>query len=322
MTEILMKIENLKKYFFLKKNIFSKPISVKAVEDVNLEIPKESIFAIVGESGSGKTTLGRTVLKLIEPTAGKVSIHGTDIFALNRKDLMPFRRKMQIVFQDPYNSLHPRKLVKTVIGEGLKIHFKGITEMEIREKIKEVLLRVGLREEHMFRYPHEFSGGQRQRIAFARAIVLEPEFIVLDEPTSALDVSVQAMVLKMLQEARAQNHLTYLFITHNLSIVDYFADEVAVMYLGRVVEKGSKAEIFLHGAHPYTKILMNSNPIPDPFLKREKQIVGGEIPNPTKPPAGCHFHPRCPFTQSQCKEQTPQYRELTTGHFVRCHFPL
>ncbi|HPN28807.1 MAG TPA: ATP-binding cassette domain-containing protein, partial [Thermotogota bacterium] len=266
MVETLMTITNLKKHFLLKQNLFAKNKIVKAVDDVNLEIPRESIYAIVGESGSGKTTLGRTILRLIPPTAGSVKIEGKDVLTLDKKEFMPYRRKMQIVFQDPYNSLHPRKLVKTVIGEGLKIHFKGISEMEIRDKIREVLVQVGLREEHMFRYPHEFSGGQRQRIAFARAIVLEPEFIVLDEPTSALDVSVQAMVLKMLQEARAQNALTYLFITHNLSIVDYFANHLAVMYLGRVVEAGSKAEIFDHPAHPYTRLLMSSNPIPDPFL--------------------------------------------------------
>jgi len=322
MVEPLMTITNLKKHFALKKNVFSKNVIVKAVDDVNLEIPRESIFAVVGESGSGKTTLGRTLMKLIPPTAGMVSMDGKDILTLDKKAFLPYRRKMQIVFQDPYNSLHPRKLVKTVIGEGLKIHFKGISEMEIRDKIREVLLQVGLREEHMFRYPHEFSGGQRQRIAFARAIVLEPEFIVLDEPTSALDFSVQAMVLKMLQEARAQNALTYLFITHNLSIVDYFANHLAVMYLGRVVETGSKAEIFDHPAHPYTRLLMNSNPIPDPFLKREKQVVRGEIPSPIHPPSGCHFHPRCPFAKAECKEQEPQYREISSGHFIRCHFPV
>ncbi len=322
MVEPLMKIQNLKKYFTLKKNAFSKNALVKAVDDINLEIPKESIYAVVGESGSGKTTLGRTIMRLISPTAGTVLMDGKDILALDKKEFLPYRRKMQIVFQDPYNSLHPRKLVKTVIGEGLKIHFKGISEMEIREKIQAVLLQVGLREEHMFRYPHEFSGGQRQRIAFARAIVLEPEFIVLDEPTSALDVSVQAMVLKMLQESRAQNALTYLFITHNLSIVDYFANHLAVMYLGRVVESGSKAEIFDHPAHPYTRLLMSSNPIPDPFLNREKQIVRGEIPSPIHPPSGCHFHPRCPFAKPLCKEQEPQYREISAGHFIRCHFPV
>jgi oligopeptide/dipeptide ABC transporter ATP-binding protein len=321
MVESLMEIKHLKKYFSLKKNPFSKTVSVKAVDDVNLEIPKESIFAIVGESGSGKTTFGRTILKLTQPTGGEVWMEGRDILTLNKEAFMPYRRKMQIVFQDPYNSLHPRKLVKTVIGEGLKIHFRGITEMEIRDKIRDVLVQVGLREEHMFRYPHEFSGGQRQRIAFARAIVLEPEFIVLDEPTSALDVSVQAMVLKILQEARSRHSLTYLFITHNLSIVDYLANHLAVMYLGRVVETGSKAEIFDHPAHPYTRLLMNSNPIPDPFLSREKQVVRGEIPSPANPPSGCHFHPRCPLAKTECREQEPAYRELSSGHFIRCHFP-
>ena len=278
MPDTLIKIENLKTYFPVKKSILSKKLFVRAVDDVTMEIPRGSTFAVVGESGSGKTTLARSVLRLIEPTSGKIFFDGSEILRLKGKDLLDVRRKMQIVFQDPYNSLHPRKLIKNIIGEGMKIHFK-ITENEIRDKISAVLKEVGLRDEHMFRYPHEFSGGQRQRIAFARAIVLKPKFIVLDEPTSALDVSVQAMVLKMLKDIRAQEDLTYMFITHNLSLVDYIADRVAVMYVGEVVEMGEKNTVFNHPSHPYTDLLMASNPIPDPKFQREKRLLKGEIPS-------------------------------------------
>ena len=322
MSENLLEIKNLEKHFNLKKSIFSKVRVVRAVDDVSFSIPKNTTYAVVGESGSGKTTLGRAILKLIEPTGGQVIIRGVNIFDLSNKDFMEYRRKMQVVFQDPYNSLHPKKLVKTIIGEGMKIHFKGIDEQEIRKRIKEVLEHVGLREEHMFRYPHEFSGGQRQRIAFARAIVLNPEFIVLDEPTSALDVSVQAMVLKMLKETKRDENLTYLFITHDLSVVDYLADYVAVLYLGQIVEKGRKSDVFTKPAHPYTELLLNSNPIPNPFLKRDKIIAKGEIPSPINPPSGCRFHTRCRYAQDKCKLEEPVEREIREGHIVKCHFPL
>ncbi len=322
MSENLLEIKNLEKHFNLKKSIFSKVRVVRAVDDVSFSIPKNTTYAVVGESGSGKTTLGRAILKLIEPTGGQVIIRGVNIFDLSNKDFMEYRRKMQVVFQDPYNSLHPKKLVKTIIGEGMKIHFKGIGEEEIRKRIKEVLEHVGLREEHMFRYPHEFSGGQRQRIAFARAIVLNPEFIVLDEPTSALDVSVQAMVLKMLKETKRDENLTYLFITHDLSVVDYLADYVAVLYLGQIVEKGKKDDVFTKPAHPYTELLLNSNPIPNPFLKRDKIIAKGEIPSPINPPSGCRFHTRCRYAQEKCKIEEPIEREIGDGHIIKCHFPL
>ncbi len=322
MTDNLLEVKSLKKYFDLKYGIFSRLQKVRAVDDVSFNVPRGSTYAVVGESGSGKTTLGRTILKLIEPTAGRVLMNGTDIYSLDKKEFMEYRRKMQIVFQDPYNSLHPKKLVKTIIGEGMKIHFKGIKEQEIRERITVVLNEVGMREEHMFRYPHEFSGGQRQRIAFARAIVLNPVFIVLDEPTSALDVSVQAMVLKMLKETKKREDLTYLFITHDLSVVDYLADQVAVLYLGQIVEMGKKKEVFTNPAHPYTELLLNSNPIPDPFQKREKIIVEGEIPSPVNPPAGCRFHTRCRYVQDKCKVEEPPEREIDSGHTVKCHYSL
>jgi oligopeptide/dipeptide ABC transporter ATP-binding protein len=322
MSENLLEIKNLEKHFKLKKSVFSKAKFVRAVDDISFNVPKNTTYAVVGESGSGKTTLGRTLLKLIEPTGGKVMMNGINILDLSNRDFMEYRRRMQIVFQDPYNSLHPRKLVKTIIGEGMKIHFKGIGEEEIRHKIKTVLERVGLREEHMFRYPHEFSGGQRQRIAFARTIVLNPEFIVLDEPTSALDVSVQAMVLKMLKDTKVEEKLTYLFITHDLSVVDYLADYVAVLYLGQVIEKGRKDDVFNHPAHPYTELLLNSNPIPDPFLKRKKIIAKGEIPSPINPPSGCRFHTRCRYAKDICSSKEPQSTIIGDGHEIKCHFPL
>jgi len=230
-TKNIITVENLKKYFAIKQGLFSSPMYVKAVDDISFHIPKNSIFGIVGESGSGKTTIGRTILRLIEPTSGIIKYLSTNITSLNATELRIFRRKMQIVSQDPYNSLHPRKLVKNIIGEGLQIHFKLSSE-EIYHRVKDILEQVGLREEHMFRYAHEFSGGQRQRIAVARALVLKPQFLVLDEPTSALDVSVQAVILKMLKSLRQEFALTYLFITHDLAVIDYMADYVAVMYLG------------------------------------------------------------------------------------------
>jgi len=321
MAETLIKIKNLKTYFPVKKSIFSKKRFVRAVDDVNMDIPTGSTFAVVGESGSGKTTLARTVLRLIEPTSGEIEFEGKDILGLKGKDLLEVRRNMQIVFQDPYNSLHPRKLIKNIIGEGMKIHFK-ITDIEIRDRIAAVLKEVGLIDDHMYRYAHEFSGGQRQRIAFARAMVLKPKFIVLDEPTSALDVSVQAMVLKMMKEIKVQENLTYMFITHNLSLVDYIADRVAVMYVGEVVEMGDKSTIFKHPSHPYTDLLMASNPVPDPKFVREKRLLKGEIPSSINPPSGCRFHNRCPFADERCEREAPELREIKPGHFVRCHYPL
>ncbi len=319
--DLLLKVKSLKKYFPLSRGPFRKPLQVKAVDDVSFEIPQKSIFAVVGESGSGKTTLARTVLRLIEPTAGQIFYKDEDLTKLDPKQLRKFRRKMQIISQDPYNSLHPRKLVKDIVGEGLKIHFH-MSSNEILDKVKETLERVGLREEHMFRYPHEFSGGQRQRIATARAIVLKPEFLVLDEPTSALDVSVQAIILKMLKDLKSSLGLTYLFITHDLAVVDYMADYVAVMYLGQIMEMGTKEEIFNHTSHPYTYLLMNSIPNPDPHLRKEKMIPKGEIPSSVNPPSGCRFHTRCPYAKKICEEKDPPFTQISETHFVKCHFPL
>ena len=315
----LIEAKNLKKFFPVRKTPFSRPQYVKAVNDVSFEIERGEILAVVGESGSGKSTLGRVVLRLLEPDSGKIIFDGVEITKLKGKELRPLRKRMQIVQQDPYNSLHPRKLVKDIIGEGLKIH-TSMRSDEIYIKIRDILEKVGLREEHMFRYPHEFSGGQRQRIAIARAVVLEPDFIVLDEPTSALDVSVQARVLKLLRDLKKEYNLTYMFITHDLAVVDYMADKVLVMYLGKVMEYGPKDVIFNSPAHPYTKLLLEA--IPDIGKKRKKVSLKGEIPNPINPPTGCVFHTRCPYTKDVCKKEEPNLVEVGDNHFVACHFPL
>jgi len=315
--EPIVKIENIRKYFDIKKSIFSKPRKVKAINDISLNIPRGLIFSVVGESGSGKSTLGRLILKLIEPTSGKICFEGEDITNLGSKDLIKYRREMQIVQQDPYNSLHPRKLIKDIVGEGLKIHY-NLPSDEIYVRIKEILERVGLREEHMFRYPHEFSGGQRQRIAMARSLVLRPKFLVLDEPTSALDVSVQARTLALLKELKESLELTYLFITHNLAVVDYIATHVAVMYLGKIMELGSKDEIFSNPKHPYTISLLEAIPSVGRG-KRIRKIPRGEIPSPLDPPKGCLFHTRCMQAMDICSKEEPDEIEISKGHLCRCH---
>ncbi len=316
-----IRIEHLKQYFPIKRGLFASNLYVKAIDDVSLDIPRNSTFGVVGESGSGKTTLARTLLRLIEPTDGTIRYQDTDLTALDSKQLLVFRRKMQIVQQDPYNSLHPRKLIKNIIGEGLKIHFHDASDV-IYNKVKAILEEVGLREEHLFRYPHEFSGGQRQRIAVARALVLHPEFLILDEPTSALDVSVQAVILKMLKNLKQQFSLTYMFITHDLAIIDYMADYVAVMYLGQLMEVGMKKDLFKSPGHPYTYLLLDSIPHPDPRKRKERILSRGEIPSPINPPKGCRFHTRCPYVQARCKTDPPEMQEIRPGHAIRCHFPL
>jgi len=319
--DILIQADHLKKLFAVKKNMYSSPLYVKAVDDCSFAIRKNTVFGIVGESGSGKTTLGRVILRLIEATSGTVTFDGTNLMSLSKNDLRQFRRRMQIISQDPYNSLHPRKVVKKLIGEGLQIHFH-LSSQEIDERVKQILTRVGLREEHMYRYPHEFSGGQRQRIAIARALVLKPEFIVLDEPTSALDVSVQAIILKMLKELKRDFSLTYMLITHDLAVIDYMADDVAVMYLGQIVELGSKQDIFSRTAHPYARLLIDSVPPPTPSEQWKGKILSGEIPSPINVPSGCRFHPRCPYAKEICATKAPILTELQPGHFAMCHFPL
>lgn len=319
MSENLIEVKNIKKYFFLRKGIFSrKQDVVKAVDDVSFEIKKGTTMGLVGESGSGKTTLGRVILRLIEPTDGKVFFKGTDIFSVSRKQMRMLRRKMQIIFQDPYSSLNPRMTVGDIIAEPLKVHriAKG---RELKNRVIELMERMGLRSEDYNRYPHEFSGGQRQRIGIARAIASVPEFIVADEPVSALDVSIQAQILNLLLELQKEYELTYLFISHDLRIVRYICDEVIVMYLGKIVERANKDELFSSPLHPYSMGLLSAVPVIDPQTKRRRIILSGEVPSPIQIPSGCSFHPRCPYAEGICREQVPELREIKPGHFVSCH---
>jgi len=322
----ILSIKSLRTWFPVRKGVFLRIANyVKAVDDIDLEIQKGSTLALVGESGCGKTTLGESILRLTRETKGKVLFNRLNIMELNTTELKKIRNQLQIVFQDPMGSLSPRMTVENIVGEGLEEHYKDIKAGARRKKIERVLKEVGLPISTLDRYPHEFSGGQRQRIAIARALILEPSFLVLDEPTSALDVSVQAQVLNLFKELQAKRNLTYLFITHNLSVVRYMADNVAIMYLGKIVESGSTAEIFQNPKHPYTKSLLDS--IPDIETRKPLNLIKGDVPSPLNPPIGCHFHPRCPILLNEkensilkhkCKTEYPEpvYSEKS---FVRCH---
>jgi len=315
----LMEVKDLKKHFPVKGGILQKVTGfVRAVDGVDLEIERGDIFGLVGESGCGKTTLGRACLRLIEPTSGEVKFEDVDILNLNLKDMQKMRLNVQMVFQDPFSSLDPRKMIKDTVGEGLVIH--GLAKgSELKEKVLQNLERVGLKKEHLYRYPHEFSGGQRQRIGIARSLVLNPKFIVLDEPTSALDVSVQAKILNLLLKLQKELGLTYMFISHNLSVIEYMSDRIAVMYVGKIVETGTKVELFENPLHPYTRALFSAIPIPDPDLKHEKIILKGDVPSPLNPPSGCRFHPRCPYAEELCEREEPLSIEVNSGRKVACH---
>lgn len=314
MAEII-RLEDIKKHFPWRKQK-----SVKAVDGVFLTIDKRDIFGLVGESGSGKTTLGRVILRLVDPTSGAIFYEGRDITRTKLEKEPDIRRKMQIVFQDPYSSLHPRKKIKDIIGRGLRTHHLVENEHELMEKVEEFLNLVGMGREHLYRYPHELSGGQRQRVAIARALILDPRFVVLDEPTSSLDVSVQAGVLNLLKRLRENFDLTYLFITHDLSLARLFTEKIAVMYLGKMTEHGETGDIFKNPMHPYTKALVSVTPTLDPKRRTEKIILKGEIPSPIDPPLGCRFHTRCREKVGRiCEEQSPQSKEMEKGHFVACH---
>jgi peptide/nickel transport system ATP-binding protein/oligopeptide transport system ATP-binding protein len=318
-TNELIQVKNLVKYFPVREGILQRVKDyVRAVDNVSFVVREGETLGMVGESGCGKTTIGRTMLRLVEPTSGSVIIDDKDVFKLSGAELKAMRRNMQIIFQDPYASLDPRMPIGESVMEGLNIHRIG-TPKERYQIMLDTLKKVGLEDYHARRYPHEFSGGQRQRIGIARALALRPKFIVCDEPVSALDVSIQSQVLNILKDLQGEFGLTYLFIAHNLSVVEHISDRVAVMYLGKMVELTGRDELFANPLHPYTKALMSAIPIPDPMLKRERTILKGDVPSPLNPPSGCRFHPRCPIVDmSICPLQEPEFREILPDHWVAC----
>jgi oligopeptide/dipeptide ABC transporter ATP-binding protein len=316
----LLVVQDLKKYFPVKGGVLRRTIAqVQAVDGVSFTIKRGETLGLVGESGCGKSTTGRTILRLLPATDGKVIFEGKDVLKASNREMKALRRDMQIVFQDPYASLDPRIIIGESIAEGLKIHGIGNTR-EQTNRVREVMLKVGLRPELARRFPHEFSGGQRQRIGIARALIMEPKLIVCDEPVSALDVSIQSQVLNLLKQLQRELGLTYLFIAHNLSVVEHISDRVGVMYLGKMAELAGRDELFRNPMHPYTKALMSAIPVPDPTIRRERIILQGDVPSPLNPPSGCRFHPRCWLAKEICKEVDPPFEEKVPGHWVACHF--
>ncbi|MTI95143.1 MAG: dipeptide ABC transporter ATP-binding protein [Firmicutes bacterium] len=318
--EPMIRVENLKKYFPITAGIFSRTVGhVKAVDDISFEIMPKETLGLVGESGCGKTTTGRTVLKLLEPTEGDVYFKGKNVFEMNNKELRDIRKEVQIIFQDPFGSLNPRMKVGDAIGEALLEHGITKTPKETMERVKHIMEVCGLAPFHYRRYPHEFSGGQRQRIGIARALILNPQFIVADEPISALDVSIQAQIINLLEDLQEEFGLTYLFISHDLSVVKHICDRVGVMYVGKMVELAPKKELYDEPLHPYTQALLSAVPVMDPTVTKERIILKGDVPSPSNPPSGCRFHTRCPYKMDICVEQEPEFREARPGHFVACH---
>ena len=315
----ILEVNGLKKYFPIKGNVFPKEKGyVKAVDNVSFNIKRGTTMGLVGESGCGKSTTGRTILRLIEKTDGQVLFNGKEIFDLDKKEMHKLRQKMQIIFQDPYSSLSPRLPIGEIIGEAVKEH-NLVPKNEYSDYVDQIMENCGLQPYHKSRYPHEFSGGQRQRICIARALALNPEFIVCDEPVSALDVSIQAQIINLLKDLQEKFNLTYLFISHDLSVVEYISDTVGVMYLGSMVEYGSKEDIFREPLHPYTKALFSAIPVPDPDAKMNRVVLQGSIPSPANPPSGCKFHTRCSQCMEKCKKEAPEAIDMGNGHYVVCH---
>jgi oligopeptide/dipeptide ABC transporter ATP-binding protein len=315
----VLEVQGLKKYFPVRKGLLRRTVGhVYAVDDVSFTIGAGETLGLVGESGCGKTTVGRAILRLVEPTAGTIRLEGRDITSLSRAELRPFRRQMQVVFQDPFSSLNPRMTAGEIVGEPLKIH--GLASRKTRrEKVAALFEQVGLRSVEMDSYPHQFSGGQRQRIGVARALALNPKLIIGDEPVSALDVSIQAQVINLLMDLQRNLKLSYLFISHNLAVVEHISHRIAVMYLGRIVEHADKRTLFTRPLHPYSEALLSAVPVPDPSARRAKRIVQGDVPSPLNPPSGCHFHTRCPYAEARCRTEVPRLRESEPGHYVACH---
>ena len=318
--DIILEVNDLKKYFPIKGGMLNRVQGfVKAVDGVSFKLRRGHTMGLVGESGCGKSTTGRTILRLAgEKTGGQVLFNGREVYDLSHKEMHELRTKMQIIFQDPYSSLSPRLPISEIVGEAVREH-NLVPKNELDGYIDHVMEECGLQPYHKMRYPHEFSGGQRQRICIARALALNPEFIVCDEPVSALDVSIQAQIINLLHDLQEERGLTYLFISHDLSVVEHISDAVGVMYLGGMVEYGYTSDIFRNPLHPYTKALFSAIPIPDPTVKRERIVLEGSIPSPANPPKGCKFHTRCPFAKDCCREVVPEQRELEPGHFVSCH---